>query len=662
MENNFDKVSLPLIATRGFIMLPYNSASLDIVRADSAHAVESAQANHDSYIILSSLINSKSDDVSFNNIYKIGCLCQITSYRKNPDGSSKITIRGLNRVVLDSVISDNVAGLFANATVSNETSSDKVKEAALVRTLCNIIQDNQSTLTNIPSSVVSTFSKGVSSNYLVNVVAYYLDIDRNTKQHILECDDINEKIEIVIEKMTYETRVKEIEKEIDIKVRDRIEKGQKEYILKEKLRVIKEELGDIADKDTDIEKLRETLNSNPYPEHIKEKLLNEIKKLELTPTASPEYSMIRTYIDTMINTPWFTESEDDFTITHVEEVLNADHYGLEKPKNRILEYLSVKKYTESDKAPILCFAGPPGVGKTSLALSIARALNRNFVKMSLGGVHDESEIRGHRRTYIGAMPGKIMQGMKKAKVVNPVFVLDEIDKLGQDAYHGDPSSAMLEVLDPEQNTMFVDNYIEEPYDLSRVLFIATANNLSKIPGPLRDRLEIIQLSSYTEVEKLHIAKDHLVVKQLKSHKLDGKKVVFSDDAILHMIRYYTRESGVRELERLVAEICRKIISNHMKSNKRISTLVDIKKVKEFLGKEKFDYIKKEKTNEVGLVNGLAYTDFGGDLIPIEVNYFTGKGNLILTGNLGDVMKESAKIALDYVKANAKKYNIAILFN
>ena len=261
---------------------------------------------------------------------------------------------------------------------------------------------------------------------------------------------------------------------------------EKEYILKEKLRVIKEELGDIADKDTDIEKLRETLNSNPYPEHIKEKLLNEIKKLELTPTASPEYSMIRTYIDTMINTPWFTESEDDFTITHVEEVLNADHYGLEKPKNRILEYLSVKKYTESDKAPILCFAGPPGVGKTSLALSIARALNRNFVKMSLGGVHDESEIRGHRRTYIGAMPGKIMQGMKKAKVVNPVFVLDEIDKLGQDAYHGDPSSAMLEVLDPEQNTMFVDNYIEEPYDLSRVLFIATANNLSKIPGPLRD--------------------------------------------------------------------------------------------------------------------------------------------------------------------------------
>ena len=657
MENNFDKVSLPLIATRGFIMLPYNTASLDIVRADSAHAVESSQANHESYIILSSLINSKSDDLSINNIYKVGCLCQITSYRKNPDGSSKITIRGLNRVKLDSVISDNVVGLFANATVSNETSSDKVKEAALVRNLCNLLQKNQTALVNVPTSVAATFSQGVSSNYLVNVVTYYMDLDRNAKQHVLECDDINEKIEFVIEKMTYDTKVKELEKEIDAKVRDRIEKGQKEYILKEKLRVIKEELGDIADKDTDIENLRNIINENPYPEHIKEKLLGEIKKLELTPTASPEYSMLRTYIDTMINTPWYQESKDDFTIKHVEDILNADHYGLEKPKNRILEYLSVKKYTETDKAPIICFAGPPGVGKTSLALSIARALNRNFVKMSLGGVHDESEIRGHRRTYIGALPGKIMQGMKKAKVVNPVFVLDEIDKLSQDAYHGDPSSAMLEVLDPEQNTMFVDNYIEEAYDLSKVLFIATANNLSKIPGPLRDRLEIIQLSSYTEVEKLHIAKDHLTRKQLKAHKLENKKVVFSDDAILHIIRYYTRESGVRELERLIAEICRKIIANHMKSNKRIATLIDIKKVKELLGKEKFDYIRREKENEVGLVNGLAYTDFGGDLIPIEATYFAGKGNLILTGNLGDVMKESAKIALDYVRANAKKYNI-----
>ena len=656
-NSNVNKVSLPLIATRGFIMFPYNTASLDIVRDDSEHAVESARNNHDGYIILSSLINSKSDDISFDNVFKVGCLCQITAYRKNPDGSSKITIKGLNKVKISEIVSDLNGGLFVVANTIEDISGDPLKEGALVRTLGNLFQKNSTSFVSMPSTVVASFSKGVSSHYLVNVIAFYLDIDRNTKQAILEADDVNKKMEIVIEKLTYEHQVKELEKEIDLKVKEKIEKGQKEYILREKLRTIKEELGDVADKDSDIEALRNLVNDNPYPENIKNKVLSELKKLELTTTASPEYAMIRNYLDVVLNTPWYQKSNDEYTISHVEDVLNADHYGLEKPKNRILEYLSVKKYTESDKAPILCFVGPPGVGKTSLALSIARALDRNFVKISLGGVHDESEIRGHRRTYIGAMPGKVIQGMKKAKVINPVFVLDEIDKIGQDQYHGDPSSAMLEVLDPEQNNMFIDNYLEEPYDLSNVLFIATANYLGNIPGPLRDRLEIIQLSSYTEVEKLHIAKEHLIVKQLKVHNLTNKKVVFTDDAILHMIRYYTRESGVRELERLVAEICRKVIANHMKSKKRIATLIDIKKVQEFLGKEKFDYTKKEKTDEIGLVNGLAYTDFGGDLIPIEVNYFAGKGNLILTGNLGDVMKESAKIALDFVKANAKKYNI-----
>ncbi len=650
-------LSLPLIATRGFIMFPYNTASLDIVKSDSEHAVNNSQSNHNSYIILSSLINSKSDDVSFNNIYKVGCLCEITAYRKNADGSSKITIKGISKVRINNVVSNEYLGLIADSNVVEDTSGNSVEEAALVKTLANLFQKNRTSFLSMPSSVASSFSSGVSSSYLVNVIAYYLDIDRNTKQSILESNDINEKMRIIIEKLNYDNQVKELEKEIDAKVKEKIEKGQREYILREKLRTIKEELGDVADKDTDIDALRKRIEEEPYPENIKNKVLSELKKLELTNTASPEYAMTRNYIDLVMNTPWYQKSKDEYTINHVEDVLNADHYGLEKPKNRILEYLSVKKFTESDKAPILCFVGPPGVGKTSLALSIARALDRNFVKISLGGLHDESEIRGHRKTYIGAMPGKIIQGMKKAKVINPVFVLDEIDKVGQDAYHGDPSSALLEVLDPEQNTMFIDNYLEEPYDLSQVLFIATANYLGNIPGPLRDRLEIIQLSSYTEVEKLHIAKDHLIPKQFKIHKLENKKVVFSDDAILHMIRYYTRESGVRELERLVAEICRKVIANHMKSNKRIATLVDIKKVQQFLGKEKFDYTKKEKIDAVGLVNGLAYTDFGGDLIPIEVNYFAGKGNLVLTGSLGDVMKESAKIALDYIRANAKRYNI-----
>jgi ATP-dependent Lon protease len=377
----------------------------------------------------------------------------------------------------------------------------------------------------------------------------------------------------------------------------------------------------------------------------------------MTPSSSPESSIIRTYIDLLAELPWYQLSDENIDVNLVEQVLNEDHYGLKKPKERILEYLAVRKYTKSVKSPILCFIGPPGVGKTSLALSIARAINRKFVKISLGGVHDESEIRGHRRTYIGAMPGKIIQGMRKVGVANPVFVLDEIDKLGQDQ-RGDPASALLEVLDPEQNHLFNDHYLEESFDLSKVLFIATANYIGNIPHALRDRLEIINLSSYTEIEKLHIVKNHLIPKQIKSHELEKETISFSDDAILHIIRYYTKESGVRQLERYIATVCRKIITNFVRSNeKSIKMLVDVEKVREYLGKELFDYTKKEKNNQIGLVNGLAYTDFGGDLIPVEVNYFTGKGRLVITGNLGDVMKESANIGLDYIKANSKKLGI-----
>ena len=442
-------------------------------------------------------------------------------------------------------------------------------------------------------------------------------------------------------------------------MKKRLEDSQKDYILREKLKIIKEELGDVSSKDEDIEKIKKKLNENPYPEKIKEKILNELKKYEMTPSASPESAITRNYIDLLMDLPWYQRSEENINIAKVEQVLNEDHYGLEQPKNRIIEYLAVRKFTDSIKAPILCLIGPPGVGKTSLALSIARALERNMVKISLGGIHDESEIRGHRRTYIGALPGKIMQGMRKAKVLNPVFVLDEIDKLSSD-YKGDPSSALLEVLDPEQNSMFNDHYVEEPFDLSNVLFIATANYIGNIPPALRDRLEIINMSSYTEIEKLNIAKNHLIPKQLKSHNLDKQKIAFSDDSILHIIRYYTKESGVRQLERLIAEICRKIITSHLKENeegKVIEALVDINKVKEVLGQEKFDYIKKEKTDEVGLVNGLAYTDYGGDILPVEVNYFPGKGKLVVTGSIGDVMKESANIGFDYIKANAKKFGI-----
>lgn len=654
MELDKNKVSLPLIVTRGFIMFPHNSASLDIIKEESEKAVTKAVDNHDGYLILSSQINTKISDIDINNIYKVGCLCQITNTKNNPDGSVKVTLRAISRVKMEEITLDEC--LFAKGNITDEISGDYETEAALVRIIAKTLNTNNLSFGAMPAPVASNLSRGVSASVLANTLAFYLDVDRVKKQAILEEDSINEKLNMIVERLNQEKLINDIEQEINNKVKEKLEEGQRDYILREKLKVIKEELGDIANKDQDIDEIREKVNNNPYPENVKNKALDEIKKYELTPSSSPEAGIIRTYIDLLMELPWYQKSEENIDINLVEKVLDEDHYGLKKPKERILEYLAVRKYTESVKSPILCFIGPPGVGKTSLALSIARAINRKFVKISLGGVHDESEIRGHRRTYIGAMPGKIINGMKKAGVINPVFVLDEIDKLSND-YRGDPSSALLEVLDPEQNYMFNDHYLEEPYDLSKVLFIATANYIGNIPAALRDRLEIINLSSYTEIEKLNIAKNHLIPKQLKAHELEKEKIAFSDDAILHVIRYYTKESGVRQLERYIATICRKIITNFVKNKESIKVLVDINKVKEYLGKELFDYTKKDKVDQVGLVNGLAYTDFGGDLIPVEVNYFAGKGRLVMTGNLGDVMKESANIGLDYIKANSKKFGI-----
>ena len=421
------------------------------------------------------------------------------------------------------------------------------------------------------------------------------------------------------------------------------------------MNVIREELGDTVAQDEDAAKIRKRLAENPYPDYIKKKVSDEVSRYEMLPMASGETGVIKAYIDWLMDLPWWQQTKDNEDLNAAEATLNADHYGLEKVKERILEYLAVKQMTNSLNAPIICLVGPPGVGKTSLAKSVARALDRKFVKMSLGGVRDEAEIRGHRRTYLGALPGRIIQGMKKAGVTNPVFLIDEIDKMASD-YKGDPSSAMLEVLDPEQNSVFSDHYIEEPYDLSKVLFIATANYLENIPPALRDRLEIIELSSYTDAEKVHIAKDHLVPKQLKLNGLKPSQLKIDDDMLLYLIRYYTREAGVRSLERTIATICRKTVLAILKNNKRSIKLTK-KLVHEWLGNEKVDYGKKEKKDQVGTVTGLAYTSFGGDILQIEATRFTGKGRLVLLGQLGDVMKESASIALDYVRTHATEFKI-----
>ena len=455
--------------------------------------------------------------------------------------------------------------------------------------------------------------------------------------------------------MQKEKAINEIENSINNRVKKSIDENQKEFYLREKLKAIKEELGDTPNGMDEVERFRSMIKDNPYPQNVKDKLTEELARYEMMPSTSPEANVVRTYLDWMTKLPWFEMTEDNQNITKVEQILDEDHFGLKKPKERIVEQLAVKQMTQSLKAPIICLVGPPGVGKTSISKSIARALDRKFVKISLGGVTDESEIRGHRRTYLGSMPGRIIQGMKKAGVMNPVFLLDEIDKMASD-YKGDPTSAMLEVLDPEQNSMFSDNYIEEPYDLSQVLFIATANDLGGIPEPLRDRLEIIELSSYTEQEKQMIAKDHLIKKELKNHGLTDEQLTITDEAIMYIIRHYTREAGVRQLERLIASICRKSVLKILKKTTD-HVVVEVEDLEELLGKAPFDHTKKQPKPQVGVVTGLAWTQFGGDILPIEVNHFKGSGKFIVTGQLGDVMKESASIALDYLKAHADKYSL-----
>ncbi len=507
---------------------------------------------------------------------------------------------------------------------------------------------------NMPLDSINRLTSGVSASVLADTIGQYLPIDFKQKQQILETVNVNERLLLVASSIESEKVIGEIEETINRKVRESIDENQREYYLREKLKAIKEELGDTVPKEDDAESIREELENNPYPQYVREKIEEELRRFETMPAASSEANVVRTYIDWMLKVPWYQETKDVENIQKVEDVLNTDHYGLEKVKERIVEHLAVKQMTQNLKAPIICLAGPPGVGKTSLAKSIARALDRKFVKASLGGVKDEAEVRGHRRTYLGSMPGRIIQSMKKAGVVNPVFLLDEIDKMSSD-YKGDPTSAMLEVLDPEQNSQFSDNYLEEPYDLSKVLFIATANDLGNIPAPLRDRLEIIELSSYTEQEKLMIAKNHLIKKQLEMHGLNSEQLIFEDDAVMTIIRHYTREAGVRDLERLIAKVCRKAVLVILKGKEK--KIIITTELEQYLGKAPFEHTKKLDHSQIGVVTGMAYTQFGGDILPIEVNHFQGSGKFIITGQLGDVMKESASIALDYMKANKDKYGL-----
>ncbi|WP_317437054.1 endopeptidase La [Thomasclavelia spiroformis] len=648
-------LNLPVVCTRGMVVFPENKLTLDVGRPMSLKALELSSNEHDNNIVFVSQVNPLTDNPSFDDVYHIGTICKIDrKVRRDSAGTVKLTVLGVKRVRLDGFVEQNGA-IYSQVTILEDEVGDRNEEVALVRKATSYFEKARRSMPNIPLDSINRLTSGVSASVLADTIGQYLPVEFTQKQKILETINVNERLLLVISSIESEKVINEIEESINRKVRESIDENQREYYLREKLRAIKEELGDSVPKEDDAESIREELQKNPYPQYVKDKIEEELRRFETMPAASAESNVVRTYIDWMLKVPWYQETKDVEDIQKVEDVLNADHYGLEKVKERIIEHLAVKQMTQNLKAPIICLAGPPGVGKTSLAKSIARALERKFVKASLGGVKDEAEVRGHRRTYLGSMPGRIIQSMKKAGVINPVFLLDEIDKMASD-YKGDPTSAMLEVLDPEQNNQFSDNYLEEPYDLSKVLFIATANDLGNIPGPLRDRLEIIELSSYTEQEKLMIAKNHLIKKQLGMHGLTSEQLTFEDDAIMKIIRHYTREAGVRDLERLIAKVCRKVVLIILKDKQSKITVV-AKELENYLGKAPFEHTKKLDHDQIGVVTGMAYTQFGGDILPIEVNHFDGSGKFVITGQLGDVMKESASIALDYMKANKIKYGL-----
>ena len=657
MDNKESKtLSLPLLITRGLFVFPNMGETIEVGRDFSMVAVDQAKKLTNSLIFVTSQKNANQDELKPEDLYEYGTLCRIINYVSQAK-SYRIRVVGSKRAHFNQIRQEN--GTFvADGEILEDIPGDPNEETALVRRLVESIETSPAIGREIPRSAVAQMSKGVDAGTLADNLAGYLPIPLEQKIDVLKEQNVTERLKKLLQILSSAKELAEVDNTIQEKVRQNAEKQQKEYFLREKMKAIKEELGEGKDDEHSEDAIKEKLEKNPYPENVKAKVKKELKRYQMMPESSLEASLIMSYIDTLMNVPWYEKTEDNDDLENVRRILDEDHYGLEKVKKRIVEYLAVKKMTGNLKAPILCFYGPPGCGKTSLGRSIARALGRKFFKASLGGISDESEIRGHRRTYVGSMPGRIIHGMTKSQVTNPVFLLDEIDKVGGNSFHGDPSSALLEVLDPEQNFAFNDSYLEEPYDLSNVLFIATANYLENVPAPLRDRLELIEVPSYTELEKIKICQGFLIPKQREANGLKEEDISFSEEAIKEVIEHYTMEAGVRSLERAIASICRKavveILSNPMLAK---PVMITPEKVIEYLGVEIFEGSKKEKENQVGVVTGLAYTEFGGDILPIEVNYFAGKGGLVLTGKLGDVMKESATIALDYVRANSKKYGI-----
>lgn len=648
---------LPAIVVSDIVPLPNNEIRVEINRPEDIKALKSAE-QYRNYIFL--MLPSKNDTQNevIDNYYKRGVVAKIVLNMTNPNGSRRVKLQTIVRADVEEFVLTS-PHLLVKFTTQPSISSDSDKEIATLELIKQELVSNNKMMPVLENkdAILNSLRKGISSAEFSDVIAINIIGDFKSHLKYLFELDITKRLLMILEDLRKQKYFASLESKIDEEVKRSINEAQKEYYLREKMKAIQDELGDKAKKETDIDVLRKKIKEAKMPKTVEEKAYNELNRYMSTPSTSPESGIIRTYLDFLIALPWNTQSVDSDDIKKAKKILDEDHYGLDKVKERILEYLAVKIMTQKNPQAILCLVGPPGVGKTSLAKSIARALNKKFVKLSLGGVKDESEIRGHRRTYLGALPGRILQNLKRAGTNNPVFLLDEIDKMSSD-YKGDPTSAMLEVLDGEQNQFFSDNYLEEPFDLSHVFFIATANYLGNIPEPLRDRIEIVEVSSYTEYEKFEIATHHLLKKQLLANGLDESQFSISDQAIYSIIQNYTREAGVRELERLLSSIIRKAIKNILLNGaSKIEITVD--NLEEYLGKPKFTNNKTEENDLVGIVTGLAYTQFGGDTLSIEATHYKGEGKLLLTGQLGDVMKESAQAAFSYVKSNVEKFNINI---
>ncbi|WP_028783372.1 endopeptidase La [Thalassobacillus devorans] len=651
------KKQIPLLPLRGLLVYPSMVLHLDVGRDKSVKALEQAMMN-DNEIFLASQKEMNIDDPTQDDIYPFGTIAKVKQMVKLPNGTNRVLVEGLVRAeILE--FSSNEEFYVVDVETNQDKHGNINEEEALMRTLLQHFEQYIKISKKISKETLDTVSDIDEPGHLADMVASHLPLKLKEKQTVLETVNVKERLRHLIEQISNEKEVLQIEKKIGQRVKRSMEKTQKEYYLREQMKAIQSELGDKDGKSGEVAELREKIHEADMPERIEEVAMKELGRYEKVPQSSAESSVIRNYIEWLVSLPWSNETEDNLEIHNAQRILDEDHYGLEKVKERVLEYLAVQQLTQSIKGPILCLVGPPGVGKTSLAKSIARAVNRKFVRVSLGGIRDDAEIRGHRRTYIGAMPGRIIQGMKRAESINPVFLLDEIDKMASD-FRGDPSAAMLEVLDPEQNSTFSDHFIEESYDLSKVMFVATANNMAAIPGPLLDRMEVISIAGYTEVEKLHIAKEHLLPKQIKENGLTKGQLQFREEALLKLIRTYTREAGVRNLERELASICRKAAKVIVAGEKK-RVVVTEKLLEELLGRPKYRYGQAEEEDQIGTATGLAYTSAGGDTLSIEVSIYPGKGKLTLTGKLGDVMKESAQAAFSYIRSRAEELKIDVDF-